>query len=125
MTLWNQEDENKLKEYVSQGLTYLQISKLLKKTKNSVLGKANRLKLAYVVKKNKPKKDKKPYINPYQNYTPRVFSDAPKSLELTIEQLEKNNCRYIAGTDRRFCGHKKAEKSSYCEYHTAICCISL
>lgn len=121
--IWTEEEENRLRDYIAQGMSYYQVSLVMNKSKNSVLGKANRLQLTYEAakkrKKSKPRVKKvafkpEPYVAP-------VLLNAPVSLKLKVFDLEKQHCRYIEGNDRTFCGHKKIEDSSYCEYHNGIC----
>lgn len=120
---WTVEEENKLRNLIQQGFTYLQISKIMNKSKNSVLGKADRLNLKYLAKKDKDKKIKKvskPILK-CEAYIPPNLEGEPQSLKLTIHQLENNNCRYISVSDNFFCGHKTEQGSSYCKYHKKIC----
>lgn len=123
--MWTKQQEVLLAKYISEGHTYRQIAIIMRKSKNSVLGKANRLKLPYLAKKEKEEVCKlavvkRPVYKHIVNHP-----DAPPSRNLTVAELEKDDCRFIAGEDRLFCGHKIVEGSSYCAHHKELCLIPL
>lgn len=49
-----------------------------------------------------------------------VVCEAVPSLELTLDELKFDSCRYIAGDDYLYCGHT-AFKRSMCGFHFAVC----
>lgn len=127
MKKWTPNEEKTLTKLIGEGKTYKEIATIMNKAKNSIIGKANRLNLKYLAVKEKPPVCKPVVVKQRVHkpqYTP-ILSDAPKSLNLTVQDLEKDNCRFIAGDDRLFCGHKIVEGTSYCQYHKQLCFIPL
>lgn len=134
---WPEERIARFMVLFNQGLTYGAIAKALDITKNSVIGYATRNKLPYRYKKKPAKKDSvKPlrqtlplFLRPsisiartgFQN---KVYPDAPKSLEISHNDLDAHHCRFIAGDPRdpkvTFCGHRIV-LGAYCEYHANLC----
>jgi hypothetical protein len=49
-----------------------------------------------------------------------LFCDVPISMNLTLDDLKPDSCRYIARDDYLFCGHDKQDGSSYCPFHTKV-----
>lgn len=47
----------------------------------------------------------------------------PNARNLTLLELERNDCRYVVTADHPmlFCGHEKADGSSYCAHHAHVC----
>jgi len=131
---WNQEREEKLKELWKKGHTASQIAKILGgTTRNAVIGKAHRLKLAAraVSKGSKILRKEMPVGN--QVKTEKYISRKArfKSLLLdknfepenpkTLEQLVDKNCRWPVGHPNEknfyFCGRTPVEGFSYCQLH--------
>ena len=132
---WTPERENKLKELWKKGYTASQIAHMLGDgaTRNSVLGKAFRLKLeARAVSKKSTskthtKRDSSPEIKTQKlgrkakfrallldkNFEP----ENPKKLE----ELTDDTCRWPIGhpyeKEFYFCGRKPMEKFTYCKLH--------
>ena len=132
---WTPEREEKLKQLWKKGHSGSQIARLLGDgaTRNSVLGKAFRLKLQARVVTNKT--------------TPRANTENDNSLEIKgqklgrkakfkallldknfeqenpkkLEELTKETCRWPIGHPYEekfyFCGRKPMEKFSYCKLH--------
>ena len=48
-------------------------------------------------------------------FEPRCVELAPRNL--TLMELEANDCRYIAGNDLLYCAHPQLPGSSYCPNH--------
>lgn len=89
-------------------------------TKSAVIGKAHRLGLNGTTKSAVP--------NRVVNVAPRpapviecVTADVP-SLDLTLDDLTLDNCRFIAGEakDARYCGHQ-VHRRGFCEPHFRLC----
>ena len=45
-------------------------------------------------------------------------------LNLTLEQIGADQCRYLAGDDFLFCGHPSQKGSSFCAPHHALCWVA-
>ena len=132
---WTPEREEKLKQLWKKGHSGSQIARLLGDgaTRNSVLGKAFRLKLQSraVTKKKTPRtnreKDNSPEIKAQKLGRKEKFKallldknfeqENPKKLE----ELTKETCRWPIGHPYEekfyFCGRKPMEKFSYCKLH--------
>ena len=131
---WTQEREEKLKELWKKGHTASQIAEILGgTTRNAVIGKAHRLKLAAraasktsrIVKKesseNNKNKDEK-FVSRKARFKSLILDknfepESPKSLE----QLDDKDCRWPIGhPDEKnfyFCGRTPVEGFSYCKLH--------
>ena len=132
---WTPEREEKLKQLWIKGHSGSQIARVLGDgaTRNSVLGKAFRLKLQarVVTKKTTPRtiteKDNSPEIKAQKLGRKAKFKallldknfeqENPKKLE----ELTKETCRWPIGHPYEekfyFCGRKPMEKFSYCKLH--------
>tara|TARA_B100001121_G_C18282179_1_gene431250 strand:+ start:67 stop:567 length:501 start_codon:yes stop_codon:yes gene_type:complete len=131
---WTREREEKLKELWKKGHTASQIAEILgDTTRNAVIGKAHRLKLAAraaskgskLIKKqtqeNKEVRNEK-FISRKARFKSLLLDknfepENPK----TLEQLEDKNCRWPIGhPDEKnfyFCGRTPVEGFSYCKLH--------
>ena len=133
MSSWDETREAKLKELLEKGHTASQIAKILgDTTRNAVIGKAHRLKLAGRTQSRKPEKEKKQSVSA-QSKEERYISRRSrfKSLLLDknfepenpkkLEELGDNNCRFPMGhpdeEDFYFCGRTPVEGFSYCQLH--------
>lgn len=155
---WTDERVAQLTKLRAEGFSASQIANLLGGcTRNSVIGKIHRLGLAAPIEKKlssiprAPRNPKRPRVaseprtvfrivkangNPNAmrlvetatiGFQPRCVEMVPRNL--TIYQIEANDCRYIAGDDGLFCGHPKELRRSdgkeiispYCPHHSAIC----
>jgi len=130
---WSQEREAKLRELWEKGHTASQIAEILgNTTRNAVIGKAHRLKLAARAVSKKSEKQKKQFAsdqNKQQGYIGR--KERFKSLLLDknfepenpkkLEELSDKNCRWPIGhpdqKDFYFCGRSPIEGFSYCKLH--------
>ena len=136
MSNWDEAREAKLKELWEKGHTASQIAKILgDTTRNAVIGKAHRLKLAGRTQSRKPEKEKKQSVS-VQSKEERYISRRSrfKSLlldknfepakNLTLEELTDETCKYMEGhpdeENSSFCGRKTIEKFSYCPLHLMI-----
>ena len=129
------ETEIKTLERLWETLPAKEIGALVGKTKNAVIGKANRLGLP--MKKSKPgmRQARDITVKPKRVRAPspprrEPIRIAPMVIEppvpvdggLHIMQLESHHCREITGYGypdllARYCGNEKKPDSSYCPFH--------
>ena len=132
---WTEEREQKLRELWGKGYTASQIAEMLggDTTRNAVIGKAHRLKLAAraVSKQSKsPKKlDAASGLNKQERYISRKsrFKSLllDKNFEVEnpkkLEELSDKNCRWPIGHPNEenfyFCGRAPVKGFSYCQLH--------
>ena len=132
---WTEEREKKLKELWGKGHTASQIAEILgDTTRNAVIGKAHRLKLAArAYSKNSQTKSTKEQKSQSQIPRPEKLSRKArfKSLLLdknfepenpkTLEELNDSTCRWPIGhpdeKDFYFCGRSSEKGFSYCKLH--------
>jgi len=131
---WTQEREEKLRELWKKGHTASQIAEILGgTTRNAVIGKAHRLKLAArASSRGSTNTRKQSSAGPEVKSEKFVSRKAKfKSLLLdknfepenpkTLEQLDDKNCRWPIGhpneKDFYFCGRSPVEGFSYCKLH--------
>ena len=132
---WTAEKEEKLKQLWKKGHSGSQIASMLGDgaTRNSVLGKAFRLKLEAraVSKKSTPKanteKDNSTEIKPQKLGRKAKFKalllskDFPPEQPTKLEDLTQDTCRYPLGEKlepaKFFCGRKPVDKFPYCQLH--------
>ena len=133
---WDEKTEKLLREYWSKGHTASEIAKMLggSVTRNSVIGKAHRLKLAAraaskgskilrkeILTGNQAKNEK--YINKKARFKSLLLDkDFEPENRKTLEQLEDKNCRWPMGGHPNeksfyFCGRTPVEGFSYCQLH--------
>ena len=133
MSTWDEEREAKLKELWEKGHTASQIAEILGgTTRNAVIGKAHRLKLAGRVQSKKTEKQKKQVVSgiskeeKYINRRARFKSllldkDFEPENPKKLEELDDKNCRWPIGhpdqEDFYFCGRAPIEGFSYCKLH--------
>ena len=132
---WTEEREQKLRELWKKGYTASQIAEMLggDTTRNAVIGKAHRLKLAAraISKQSKnPKKQvtasdlkkEERYISRKSRFKSLLLdknfeAENPKKLE----ELSDKNCRWPMGHPDEenfyFCGRNPVEGFSYCKLH--------
>ncbi len=132
---WTEEREQRLKDLWEKGYTASQIAKMLGggTTRNAVIGKAHRLKLAARATSKQPRSPKKQDavsgLNKQEGYISRKSrfksllldknfeTENPKKLE----ELSDKNCRWPIGhPDEKnfyFCGRNPVEGFSYCKLH--------
>ena len=133
MSSWDETREAKLKELWEKGHTASQIAEMLGgTTRNAVIGKAHRLKLAGRVQSKKAERPKKQAITP-QSKEERYISRRSKFKSLLLdkdfepenpkklEELGDKNCRWPIGHPDEenfyFCGRSPIEGFSYCKLH--------
>ena len=118
---WTDTKIEQLKELWEQNTLTHEIAKQLGTTKNSVIGKANRLNLeqrrrgnSFGIKYATPKPKEIPL------HTVEELKNRP-----TLEEIEFHQCRYPLGErndpPKYFCGHDRYKNYSYCKPHVEIC----
>jgi len=134
MSTWDEAREAKLKELWDKGHTASQIAKMLggNVTRNSVIGKAHRLKLAARVQSKKTESPKRQVISGQSKEEKYISRRSRfKSLLLDknfepenpkkLEELGDKNCRWPIGHPDEegfyFCGRSPIEGFSYCKLH--------
>ena len=112
-----------------------EIGALMGRTRNSVIGKVNRMALPMkrekleAVRKRTPTVPKAPRVRkplpPRQRVEPMVIA-APEPVNggLHILELEHNHCKEVIGYGTpdllaRYCGHDRKDGSSFCQFHHA------
>ena len=136
---WDDQRVEKLRIYWDKGYTASEIAKLLGEgvTRNSVIGKAHRCRLAARAPSKKSKSPKKQDATSNLNKQERHISRKSrfKSLLLNssfesenpkkLEELGDNHCRFPLGhpdqEDFYFCGRTPVKGFSYCQLHTLYC----
>jgi len=131
---WTQEKEEKLRELWQKGHTASQIARILgDTTRNAVIGKAHRLKLAARAASKGSKIPKKQVSSSGQDRTEKFISRKARFRSLlldkdfepenpkTLEELDDKNCRWPIGhpneKDFYFCGRAPVANFSYCRLH--------
>ena len=131
---WTHEREKKLRELWGKGHTANQIADMLgNTTRNAVIGKAHRLKLAARAHSKNPQAKSREQKNQNQITKPEKLSRKArfKSLLLdknfepenpkTLEELNDTTCRWPIGhpdeKDFYFCGRSSVKGFSYCKLH--------
>ena len=132
---WTEEREQKLKKLWEKGYTASQIAEMLggDTTRNAVIGKAHRLKLAARVaskqSKSPKKQDEASNLNREERYISRKSKFKSMLLDKNfevenpkkLEELSDKNCRWPIGHPDEenfyFCGRNPVEGFSYCKLH--------
>ena len=134
---WTEEREQKLKKLWEKGYTASQIAEMLGEgtTRNAVIGKAHRLKLAARAASKQSKNPKKQDaarasgLNKQEGYISRKsrFKSLllDKNFEVEnpkkLEELNDKNCRWPIGHPDEenfyFCGRSPVDNFSYCKLH--------
>ena len=132
---WTEEREQKLKELWEKGYTASQIAEMLggNTTRNAVIGKAHRLKLAARATSKQSRSPKEKNVAGIPNKQEGHISRRSrfKSLLLDknfeaenpkkLEELDDKNCKWPIGHPDEenfyFCGRNPVEGFSYCKLH--------
>ena len=141
MSDWTEDDQEELKKLVDEGLSSTEIGKKIGRTRNAVIGRAQRtgltLKLSKVQRAPKAPRVKGPRFNfrkVVNNPKPpqlAIVNDRVKpgvKFNCSIIKLENNNCRWPLWDDvetptLQFCGDPSADvadRRPYCAYHSRI-----
>ncbi len=141
--LWTDSEINELKNLWTKGLSGSQIAAVLGKSRNSIIGKAHRLKLEYRGNRPppgqvpKPKQHKKrirtkrpvtSMLTKYTKSTPPVFYPASQPVAprppISIMELDDSRCREIVGRGNDglavYCGDMTFSGKPYCAAHCAM-----
>lgn len=134
---WTEKRVQQLRDMNARGATDGQIAKAMGVTRNTIIGKRQRLGLfaanAVVslaltpaqrrARKNAHERQRRAFLRAMK---PKVVKVVPPPIEPTPigprnDVVDWNACRWVFGdprdTDWRMCGHEKADGSSYCEHH--------
>ena len=132
---WTEEREQRLRKLWEKGYTASQIAEMLggSTTRNAVIGKAHRLKLAARATSKQSRSPKKQntasILNKQEGYISRKsrFKSLllDKNFEVEnpkkLEELDDKNCRWPIGHPDEenfyFCGRSSVENFSYCKLH--------
>ena len=132
---WTEEREQRLRKLWEKGYTASQIAEMLggDTTRNAVIGKAHRLKLAARVaskqSKSPKKQDEASNLNREERYISRKSKFKSMLLDKNfevenpkkLEELSDKNCRWPIGHPDEenfyFCGRNPVEGFSYCKLH--------
>lgn len=154
MSIWNEELEKNLIDLWNKGISTAEIGRILGVTKNSVIGKAHRLKLqkreSCIKYKKEVKTSVKEVITPDKNgietengfelvaedrvTTPcehKKHEEKKKEQKhlITLMDLGPNMCHWPVGDpkddDFHFCGCKTHNGKIYCDYHNSIAYVQV
>jgi len=143
MRFWTPAKVDILKEQWAAGTSVRDIAGMLRTTRNTIIGKAHRLKLPMHARSllhpdaprkprvKKPKGERRARIRtrppaqgaplpPPPPPPPPVARDA---LRIAFADLEPQHCRYSVSAEAPhvFCGHARQGKSAFCAFHHALC----
>lgn len=116
---WTPEDAATLCTLWGQGLRASAIAKRMGRSRNSVIGKANRLEL------RKSVADPAIEISPECLALDEKLADLfERPVSIAVMDVTNNDCRWPIDSGRsyepRCCGHRVMEGKSYCERHQVI-----
>ena len=134
---WNEDREQRLRDFWEKGYTASQIAEMLGEgtTRNAVIGKAHRLKLAARVASKQSKSPKKQdtarasdlnkqerHISKKNRFRSLLLDKSfPPENPKQLEELGDKNCRWPIGHPDEenfyFCGRNPVEGFSYCKLH--------
>ncbi len=130
--LWTDEVVAHMRELVADGLSASQIGRVLRVTRNAVIGKLARLHVSLNGHKSAPPKPKA--LPPQPKRRPIVMKDdagkpaevikPPPFLGLSIAELSAKQCHYASEAEwyppHTFCGQPCRDGSAYCEFHHRV-----
>lgn len=138
--LWTTNEDGILRVLWAKGLTARQIAIAIGRTRNAVLGRADRLDLPAraVARSAKPGAGRLKPLVPLKvrRQQAAYFKDFKRALAVMekavlgpgvhLTELEPHHCRFISGDPTKmnagvFCGREKQKGSSYCPDHHKIC----
>jgi GcrA cell cycle regulator len=140
---WTLEQSDALVEYVKSGMSYRQSAAAINErfgtsfTRNSAIGRANRIGLQAPERPKLPKAPRKKadvlrivaggqgsmrIIRSIKTEPAEIRCVEIVPLNLTLAELDQaTQCHYIAGDDLLYCGHPKRPDSSFCTPHHFLC----
>ena len=114
---WTDQKINKLKGLWEQGMIAAEIAKIFGTSKNSIIGKANRLKCIPRKQGGIRRKQSQNIFKENQKITPVIELENPTLLT----NLTDNQCKFPlwknSNEPQLFCGRTHWDKSSYCKMH--------
>lgn len=142
-TGWSLEHTEALRGFVADGLSYAQSARAINEqfgttySRNSAIGRANRIGLSCPPRPTLSPQQRKPRINKsrqrYSNEAKRVLTIFESAeiiklrcveivpLNLTLMELDQSTqCHYIERNDLLYCGNPIQAGSSYCAPHHAL-----
>lgn len=145
---WTPEAVKTLQDMLAADKSAAEISKVLGTSRNSVIGKAHRLRLGFATRpntKNKPAERKpvkfassgrKPFVPPRRQFTlikpvasvtPEAYTMPDDCFRVDLMRLENHTCRWPLDHDEEgrqlFCGAPEADLAagrSYCPFHANL-----
>ena len=124
---WSPEDIEQAKTLRQSGRTSRQIATAMGKTRNSVIGKLNRLGLSVrrevSLESQKHERHTTPRIRAERKLPELVAPDM--SCVVKMDDLRDFHCRFPLGDPRHedfvFCGQPRQKDYSYCSFHVRVC----
>ena len=114
---WTDQKINKLKKLWEQGMIATEIAKIFGTSKNSIIGKANRLKCIPRKQGGIRRKQSQNVFKENPKITPIIEFENPTLLT----NLTDNQCKFPlwknSNEPQLFCGRMHWGKSSYCKMH--------
>ena len=114
---WTDQKVNKLKRLWEQGMIATEIAKIFGTSKNSIIGKANRLKCNPRKQGGIRRKQSQNVFKENPKITPIIELENPTLLI----NLTNNQCKFPlwknSNEPQLFCGRTHWDKSSYCKMH--------
>lgn len=133
---WTKQEQELVRELARSGLSASQIAREVNRTRSAICGWCSRN--GVPLDSHKSLRSRKSSVEPslagdkkarppsgnlqaFLNYAPPGDAYIPnppaaRGLDLTLEELEPNDCRYVYGEleDKRFCGQPAAPGKPYC-----------
>ena len=114
---WTDQKINKLKGLWEQGIKAIEIAEIFGTSKNSIIGKANRLKCIPRKQGGIRRKRSQNIFKENPKITPIIELENPTLLM----SLTDNQCKFPlwknSNEPQLFCGKERWDKSSYCKMH--------
>ena len=125
---WSKREDEILSKMAFEGYSATEISHHIKRTRNAIIGRANRTGIKLGRKEGKPKQELKKIYDPLAKVAAPLaqatvtFDVIPKIKKyvngLSLVDAEKNMCRWIITGDK-ICG-EETHQGSYCQDHRRI-----
>jgi GcrA cell cycle regulator len=130
---WTTESDAELKRHIEAGSTYREIASAMGMSRSAIGGRAARLGLKSLNLSGNAPKERRPPVprTPRPQFVERITQIGlaqlrcveVEPLHLTLDELERCNCRFPLGDAApfSFCGHPALAGRPYCGSHTARC----